>query len=568
MAALRQHFASSFPGVPVSSSEAAVSGKNWGEVAVQHSALLFSVGGQPAFRVDCSDISNVSQQGKTDVLLELASEEAADKTDTLFELSFHVPQSSKKHAPPPGPGDGGDPDAPPPVPAKVLADALTAWADVGPATGEPVASFQEVAVIIPRGRFDIKLFPAYLRLENASSGDFKIPFANCLRLFILPRPNSASTLVVLSLDPPIRRGATHYPHLVLSFRADDEVDIEPVGPGPGVLEASAGLGGDRPALEASYTGTEADVFAKIMKALSGVKTTRQGSFTSPSGGVAVRCVHKADDGHLYPLEKAFFFLPKPSIFIRHDDVSEIEFERNQGGSSKTFDLNIKVTEGANYRFSGIAKAEYDNLVAFLTAKRLPVASLAQPAARAGALPQLELSDSGGDSAGGLRGDADEDEEEDEDFNAAGVESDGGEPSSEDEESDEEEGGGAAAKPKKAAAPAKKRAAAADGDEPAGKKKRAKKDPAAPKGALSAFMMFSKEKRPQVISENPGIAFTDVAKKIGELWKAATSSDKAPFEALAKQDKERYAKEMTAYKAGARGGGGEEEEDGGAEDMDE
>ena len=77
MAALRQHFASSFPGVPVSSSEAAVSGKNWGEVAVQHSALLFSVGGQPAFRVDCSDISNVSQQGKTDVLLELASGRAA-----------------------------------------------------------------------------------------------------------------------------------------------------------------------------------------------------------------------------------------------------------------------------------------------------------------------------------------------------------------------------------------------------------------------------------------------------------------------------------------------------------
>jgi structure-specific recognition protein 1 len=565
VSALRDHFAASFPGVAVSSAEAAVSGKNWGEVAVQHSALLFSVGGQPAFRVDCSDISNVSQQGKTDVLLELGSDEAADKSDTLFELSFHVPQTNKTHAPPPGPGDG-DADAPPPVPAKVLADALTAWADVGPTTGEPVASFQEVAVIIPRGRYDIKLFPGFLRLENASSGDFKIPFANCLRLFILPRPNSTSTLVVLSLDPPIRRGATHYPHLVLQFRADDEVDIEPVAPGPGVLEASAGLGGDRPALEASYTGTEADVFAKIMKALSGVKTTRQGSFTSPSGGVAVRCVHKADDGHLFPLEKAFFFLPKPSIFIRHDDVSEIEFERNQGGSSKTFDLNIKVTEGGSHRFSGIAKAEYDNLVAFLTAKRLPVASLAQPAARAGALPQLELSDSGGDSAGGLLRGEDEDEEEDEDFNAAGVESDGGEPSSEDEESDEEEGGGAAAKPKKAAPP-KKRAPAADDEPAAGKKKRAKKDPNAPKGALSAFMMFSKEKRPQVLAENPGIVFTDVAKKIGELWKAAGPADKAPFEELAKQDKERYAREMAAFKAGAGAGGGEE--DGGEEeDMEE
>lgn len=560
VAALRAFFTANFDGVPLSEGEAAVSGKNWGEVELQHNALVFTVGAQPAFRVDCADISNVSQQGKTDVLLELAADEAApDKSDTLFELSFHVPQTSKKYAPP----LQGD-DATAPVPAKVLADALLSRVDVGPVAADPVASFVEVATLIPRGRFDIRLFPGFLRLENPSSGDFKIQFASCLRLFILPRPNASQTLVVLSLDPPIRRGATHYPHLVLSFRADDEVDIEPQIPPAGVLEAAGtSAGGERPPLEASYTGTEADVFAKILKALSGVKTTRQGSFTSPGGGCAVRCVHKADDGHLYPLEKAFFFLPKPSLFIRHDDISEIEFERNQGSSSKTFDLNIKVNEGGSYRFSGIAKAEYENLLSFFSAKRLKVASLAQPTAR-GSLPQLDLDDSGDDSAGGAGGDEDEDEEEDEDFNAAGVESDGGEPSSESEEEDEEEGGGGgdAAPAKKAKAPAKKKQRAVDDDAPAGKKKRAKKDPNAPKKALSAFMIFSTDKRAQVLADNPGIAFTDVAKKIGELWKQATADDKAPYEERARQDKERYKNALAEYTAGGGGGGDD------AEDMEE
>jgi hypothetical protein len=45
----------------------------------------------------------------------------------------------------------------------------------------------------------------------------------------------------------------------------------------------------------------------------------------------------------------------------------------------------------------------------------------------------------------------------------------------------------------------------------------------------------------------GIAFTDVAKKLAEQWKAASADEKAPFEEAARVDKERYQTEMEAYK---------------------
>jgi structure-specific recognition protein 1 len=561
VATLKEHAAAHFPAVPVTSGEVSVSGKNWGEATVRGSQLVFAVAAKPAFHVNCSDISAVSQQGKTDVLLEFAVDDTTGATekDALFELSFHVPPTSTVHAAP-APADGDEEGAP--VAAKVLADAILARASVGPITGEPIALFSEVAVLIPRGRFSLEMHGATMRLVGQAA-DFKVQYTSILRLFVLPRPAAPTTLAVLALDPPIRRGATFYPHLVLQFSAEEEVEMEPSVP-PELADKYAGR------LEPRYSGAEADVFAKVLKALAGTKVTRAGTFQSPSGGSAVRCVHKADDGHLYPLEKAFFFLPKPPIFIRHDEVAEVEFERNAGGG-KTFDIKILLTSDQSYRFTNIARSEYDNLMAFLTAKKLPVASLAAPQRDLAAGLGLSDSDDEGLGMPGGGGGEDEDSEEDADFKAASGPS-GSESSSESEEGEEggdgEAGGGTPAeKPAKAAKKRKEpKEKAADGKPE--KKKRAKKDPngalacvcltaagqtalthfAAPKKGLSAFMFFSKERRAQVVADNPGIAFGDVGKKLGEAWKALPVEERAPFEAQAAADKERFKAADKAYKA--------------------
>jgi len=82
-----------------------------------------------------------------------------------------------------------------------------------------------------------------------------------------------------------------------------------------------------------------------------------------------------------------------------------------------------------------------------------------------------------------------------------------------------------------------------------KKKRTKKDPNAPKRGLSAYMFFANEQRENVRAENPGIAFGQVGKVLGERWKALSDKQRGPYEAKAAADKKRYEEEKAAYQAG-------------------
>jgi len=74
----------------------------------------------------------------------------------------------------------------------------------------------------------------------------------------------------------------------------------------------------------------------------------------------------------------------------------------------------------------------------------------------------------------------------------------------------------------------------------------KKDPNAPKRGLSAYMFFANEQRENVRSENPGIAFGQVGKVLGERWKALSDKQRAPYEAKAAADKKRYEDEKAVY----------------------
>ena len=70
-----------------------------------------------------------------------------------------------------------------------------------------------------------------------------------------------------------------------------------------------------------HQGLIHEVFILIMRGLSGAKVTRPGKFRSCQDGYAVKSSLKAEDGVLYPLEKGFFFLPKPPTLILHEEVT-------------------------------------------------------------------------------------------------------------------------------------------------------------------------------------------------------------------------------------------------------
>ncbi|XP_051242141.1 high mobility group protein B2a [Dicentrarchus labrax] len=76
----------------------------------------------------------------------------------------------------------------------------------------------------------------------------------------------------------------------------------------------------------------------------------------------------------------------------------------------------------------------------------------------------------------------------------------------------------------------------------------KKDPNAPKRPPSAFFVFCSDHRPRIKEENPGISIGDIAKKLGEFWATQTPKDKAPYVAKAAKLKEKYEKDVAAYRA--------------------
>ncbi|XP_066535475.1 high mobility group protein B2a [Hoplias malabaricus] len=96
--------------------------------------------------------------------------------------------------------------------------------------------------------------------------------------------------------------------------------------------------------------------------------------------------------------------------------------------------------------------------------------------------------------------------------------------------------------------------------PKGAKKGKKKDPNAPKRPPSAFFVFCSDHRPKVKGENPGISIGDIAKKLGDLWSKLTPKEKSPYEQKALKLKEKYEKDVAAYRAkgakaeGAKKGG--------------
>lgn len=543
VASLTSFFQSSC-GIAPEEKQLSVSGKNWGEVDLNGNMLTFLVGSKQAFEVSLADVAQTQLQGKNDVMLEFHVDDTtgANEKDSLMEITFHVPNSNAQFV-----GDEARPSA------QVFRDRIMSMADVGAGGEEAVVTFEGIAILTPRGRYNVELHLSFLHLQGQAN-DFKIQYSSVVRVFLLPKSNQPHTFVVVSLDPPIRKGQTLYPHIVLQFETDYVVDSS--------LSISEDLLNTKykDKLEPSYKGLIHEVFTTILRGLSGAKVTRPGKFRSCQDGYAVKSSLKAEDGVLYPLEKGFFFLPKPPTLILHEEIDYVEFERHAAGGSNMhyFDLLIRLKTEQEHLFRNIQRNEYHNLFDFISSKGLKIMNLGDVKAADAIAAVLQEDDDDAvdphlerikNEAGG-----DESDEEDEDFVAD--KDDEGSPTDDsgEGESDASDRGSeekpAKKKPKKEASSSKapvNRKKAGDEDHTKKKKQKKKKDPNAPKRAISAFMFFSQTERENVKKSNPGIAFTDVGKVLGDRWNKMSAEEKAPYEAKARADKKRYNDEISGYK---------------------
>lgn len=535
-------------GITPEEKQLSVSGRNWGEVDLNGNMLAFLVGSKQAFEVSLADVSQTQLQGKNDVILEFHVDDTtgANEKDSLMEISFHIPNSNTQFV--------GDENRPP---AQVFRDKIMSMADVGAGGEEAVVTFEGIAILTPRGRYNVELHLSFLRLQGQAN-DFKIQYSSVVRLFLLPKSNQPHTFVVVTLDPPIRKGQTLYPHIVLQFETDYVVDST-LSINDDLLNTKY-----KDKLDPSYKGLIHEVFTTILRGLSGAKVTKPGKFRSCQDGYAVKSSLKAEDGVLYPLEKSFFFLPKPPTLILHEEIEYVEFERHAAGGANMhyFDLLIRLKTEQEHLFRNVQRNEYHNLFDFISGKGLKIMNLGDGPTTDGVARVLQDEEDDAvdphlerikNQAGG-----DESDEEDEDFVID--KDDGGSPTDDsgEEESDASESGTEKERPAKKeskketsssskASSSKKKSK--DGDEDGSKKKKQKKkkDPNAPKRALSGFMFFSNMERENIKKSNPGIAFTDVGRVLGDKWKKMTVEEKEPYEAKARQDKKRYKDEISGYK---------------------
>ena len=70
--------------------------------------------------------------------------------------------------------------------AQAFHDQIKERADIGQVTGEGIIVFNEVLVVTPRGRYDIDMFPSFLRLRGKTY-DYKIAYTAITKLFLLPK---------------------------------------------------------------------------------------------------------------------------------------------------------------------------------------------------------------------------------------------------------------------------------------------------------------------------------------------------------------------------------------------
>jgi len=75
----------------------------------------------------------------------------------------------------------------------------------------------------------------------------------------------------------------------------------------------------------------------------------------------------------------------------------------------------------------------------------------------------------------------------------------------------------------------------------------RKDENAPKRALTAYMVFQKEKRPSIVEKNPDAKVTDIMGLCAAAWKALTDKQKEQFQKKSKKLAAQHEKEMAKYK---------------------
>lgn len=336
----------------------ATRGWHWGSYKWNGKNLAFMVDNKTAFDIYAPDICQVTKPTKTDLAVEFHQDDTRDAIeDTLVELRFYVPPN---------------PDAAEGETHQI--DKLRHDLSVASGLGETGSAMEsivmsqivDVHLLVPRGRYELDLGPSALKLHGKSY-DYTLHYQNINRMFLVPRPNSPYLAFVIGLENAMRQGQTRYPFVVMQFDDKSEVDITLT-----LNSEQLTMYG----LDKRQQGKLYDVLPRLLKALVGKSIIVPSDFKSTNDQAAVRCSCRAQDGHLYPLNRSFLYIVKPVIFIKYDDVVSVEFSRTSAtDTTRYFEFRVSCKGGTEHDFTSIDRNEYKPLVDYIQSKGIRIRNL-------------------------------------------------------------------------------------------------------------------------------------------------------------------------------------------------
>lgn len=362
--------------IQVEHKEHSLRGWNWGQTDLARNEMVFALNGKPVFEIPYARINNTNLTAKNEVAVEFNIQDDTYQPagDEMVEMRFYLPGSVVVDEDQPAPKKEGDEEGEEAAETetKSLAEAfyeeLKDKADIGEIAGDAIVSFQDVFFTTPRGRYDIDIYENSIRLRGKTY-EYKLQHNQIQRIVSLPKADDINHLVVLAMDPPLRQGQTTYPFLVLQFQKDEETEVQ--------LNLSDQEYEEKykDKLKKQYDSKTHIVISHVLKGLTGRRVVVPGEYKSKYEQCAVSCSYKANEGYLYPLDNAFFFLTKPTLYIPFNDVSSVVISRagQTSTSSRTFDLEVilRSNRGSTI-FGNISKEEQQLLENFLKSKNLRV----------------------------------------------------------------------------------------------------------------------------------------------------------------------------------------------------
>ena len=76
------------------------------------------------------------------------------------------------------------------------------------------------------------------------------------------------------------------------------------------------------------------------------------------GNNCISCNYKAQTGVLFPLERGFMYLHKPPIYVRFDEIDNVNFA-SESTKNRSFEFQVETKKnGTKFVFGTIDKSDY------------------------------------------------------------------------------------------------------------------------------------------------------------------------------------------------------------------